>query len=576
MTGRFVMQPWENRPLKVFMLRQALDEDSPWKQRLGNLYAFPGGHQRHWRFLDAQKIKQVQIHLSWTDAASNAPEIRISKPTGIQELDMSSERLCKLPKPLVDKFGQLNGETWQGKSEDVSDLEQDGTTDYTAFNQRAVAKGLSTYGGLLDGPQLKATGKFRTEKLDDKWWLIDPDGHLFWSIGVTEAGIGSLTRIEDREEFFPKLRPQKDSDVWKQDRKTLSYSFYNSNLKYKYGKDWLDHHYAVTEGRMRAWGINTIGAWSMEPGTVFKHKKPTVPYTVIVHTNLNGGLGKLHHMVDPFSEQFEKSLDTVLKRNAKLYAGDPNNIGIFVNNELDWEGGLRLPLEVLGLYNYVPARRAMITMLNEHYGTIEQLNQAWGTNFEDFETVRQQEGLMQQKAFVADMETYHILFTEAYFSKSAQAVQKHYPGHLFLGSRFNKWSTEVTRAASKYCDVISFNLYRNSVADFSAVTDVDRPYLISEFHFGSGSHGVWGRGLTPCADADNQAELYRAYVGDAIKHPNFVGAHWFTWSDQPVTGRYDGENFRVGLVNIVDRPYPALIDSISNISQSIYQQRLTQ
>ena len=40
------------------------------------------------------------------------------------------------------------------------------------------------YGGSLNGPQLKATGFFRTEKVNGKWWLVDPDGQLFFSHGM--------------------------------------------------------------------------------------------------------------------------------------------------------------------------------------------------------------------------------------------------------------------------------------------------------------------------------------------------------------------------------------------------------
>ena len=43
---------------------------------------------------------------------------------------------------------------------------------------------LDRFGGWADGPKLNATGAFRTEKLDSKWWLVDPDGRLFFSLGV--------------------------------------------------------------------------------------------------------------------------------------------------------------------------------------------------------------------------------------------------------------------------------------------------------------------------------------------------------------------------------------------------------
>lgn len=574
MTGRFILKPDEQRSLSVFMLREALEDNSPWIKKLGNLYAFPSGYQRHWRNLKTDSIRRVTIDFQWENASGSNSTIIIEKPKGTGKLDLSTTKLADIPNPMVDALGQLVAETWEGKIHEPDELTREGQADIKNFTNHPVGSARSTYGGLLNGPKLEATGKFRTAKLKGKWWLVDPDGYLFWSIGVTEAGIGSLTRTEGRKYLFPKLRPRKDSDVWKLDRDTLAYNFYHSNLKLKYGDDWLNKHHAVTEGRMRAWGINTVGAWSMEPGTVFKSMRPTVPYTVIVHTNLNGGLGRLKHMIDPFSDQFQKSLENVLASTSSTYANDPNNLGVFVNNELDWEGGIGLPLVVMELENHIPAKLAMLRMLKEHYDGIAALNQAWGTSYSKFEDIRMQNGLTDNPRFVSDMQNYYTHFAEAFFSKAAQAVQKHYPGHLFLGCRFNKWSDIVTRAASRYCDVISFNLYQNSVADFTAETSSDRPFLISEFHFGSGSHGVWGRGLTPCADADNQAELYRAYVNDALQHPQFVGAHWFTWADQPVTGRYDGENFRVGLVNIVDKPYGSLVNTMTEVAQKHYPRRL--
>ena len=41
--------------------------------------------------------------------------------------------------------------------------------------------------------------------------------------------------------------------------------------------------------------------------------------------------------------------------------------------------------------------------------------------------------------------------------------------------------------------------------------------------------------------------------------PELVGTHYFQWADQPSTGRFDGENYNIGLVDVTDRPYPDLV-----------------
>jgi hypothetical protein len=49
-------------------------------------------------------------------------------------------------------------------------------------------------------------------------------------------------------------------------------------------------------------------------------------------------------------------------------------------------------------------------------------------------------------------------------------------------------------------------------------------------------------------------------VAAARADPAIVGAHWFQYADQPVSGRLlDGENSHVGLVGITDIPFAGFI-----------------
>jgi len=46
---------------------------------------------------------------------------------------------------------------------------------------------ISKYGGF-SGTKVKATGFFRVEKIDGRWWFVDPEGCLFFSTGSTCIG----------------------------------------------------------------------------------------------------------------------------------------------------------------------------------------------------------------------------------------------------------------------------------------------------------------------------------------------------------------------------------------------------
>jgi hypothetical protein len=69
---------------------------------------------------------------------------------------------------------------------------------------------------------------------------------------------------------------------------------------------------------------------------------------------------------------------------------------------------------------------------------------------------------------------------------------------------------------------------------------------------------------------EERAVAYRYYVENAAAQPALIGAHWFQWIDQPSTGRFDGENYNIGLVDVTDRPYPDMINASKETFNRLY------
>jgi hypothetical protein len=88
-----------------------------------------------------------------------------------------------------------------------------------------------------------------------------------------------------------------------------------------------------------------------------------------------------------------------------------------------------------------------------------------------------------------------------------------------------------------------------------------RPIIIGEFHFGVPERGL-AAGLVQVRDQAERGLAYRYYVEQAAAHPAFIGTSWFQWVDQPSLGRMDGENYNIGLVDVLDRPYPEMIEAM--------------
>jgi len=92
--------------------------------------------------------------------------------------------------------------------------------------------------------------------------------------------------------------------------------------------------------------------------------------------------------------------------------------------------------------------------------------------------------------------------------------------------------------------------------------------MFTEFHFGSDDRGPFGRGVVPVWNEAQRGEAYARYVQAAAKDPNVVGAHWFEYTDQPVSGRaLDGENAHVGLVGITDLPFQSFVEAVRKANE---------
>jgi hypothetical protein len=110
------------------------------------------------------------------------------------------------------------------------------------------------------------------------------------------------------------------------------------------------------------------------------------------------------------------------------------------------------------------------------------------------------------------------------------------------------------------------------VADFKNPSH-DKPLIIGEFHFGALDRGLFHTGLVPVENQAARARSYKDYVLGALKHPQFVGTHWFQYMDEPTTGRvYDEENYQIGFVDIADTPYAETIAACREVGNQLYRQ----
>jgi len=152
-------------------------------------------------------------------------------------------------------------------------------------------------------------------------------------------------------------------------------------------------------------------------------------------------------------------------------------------------------------------------------------------------------------------------------------VKKYDPNHLNLGMRSGGRPTEAEIAASRAFDVYSVNIYDYQVAADRVsriATLTGKPVIIGEFHFGTPARGL-AASLVQVRDQHERGVAYRYYVEQAFAMPELIGTHWFQWADQPCTGRFDGENYNIGIVDVTDRPYIELVNALKETHKRAHQ-----
>jgi hypothetical protein len=528
--------------------------------------------------IDTANVTQLVIFVG-KSAQDHAVEIDNIRAVGqVQVLEASTFL------PFIDEFGQFIHRDWSGKTHSLEELTAQVQREDRDLKAHAKPKSWNKYGGWADGPRLKATGMFRVQKHGRKWWLVDPAGRLFWSHGIDCVRATNATPITDRERYFRAL-PEPGSPLafygegawaphgyYQTHSPYRTYDFTRANLRRKYGEDFEQVFADTTHRRFESWAINTIANWS--DAQIYLSR--LTPYAATISFDskkLEGSEGYWGKFHDVFDADFETRLRQRLEPEKGLTAGDPWCIGYFVHNELAWGDDTSLALATLISPANQAAKIAFVDDLVAKYETIEDLNQAWGTSHASWEALLQSRTAPDKAKARPDLEAFYTRTAERYFSTIRRELKRIAPEQLYLGCRFAWVNDRAARAATKFCDVVSYNRYSYSVEDTRLPDGIDMPVIIGEFHFGALDRGMFHTGLRRTESQQDRADKYAVYVRGALRNPYLVGTHWFQYVDQATTGRGDGENYQIGFVDICDRPYPEIVAAARDVGGAMYEYR---
>ncbi|MDR2131174.1 MAG: hypothetical protein LBP56_08460 [Odoribacteraceae bacterium] len=398
----------------------------------------------------------------------------------------------------------------------------------------------SVYGGWKAGARA-ATGFFRVEKIDGRWWIIDPGGDLFIHKAVAVFNPGS----SDRQK---------------------------SALQTTYGSasSWARQE---TE-RIKSYGFNGAGCWS----NVAELRALSAPpvYCVFLEPMAKlrarmisdgedfshaGWQGYERDVVMVFDPRFDTYVDNEMKK-AEQYKNDKYLLGYFVDNELPWKDDA-----LDRCLAYFPA---------SHHNHVAA--KAW---------LDARKGKDASLADVtdADRRAFTGYYFEAFIKKVAEALRRYDPNHLFLGTKFNQEdeelaNPEIMRVAGQYADIISIDHYRSWQPDQAMMRDwvawSGKPFMIVEFYVKGEDSGLpnnTGAGWNVQTQAD-RGYFYQNFTLELIKSKGCVGWHWFTYQDNdPQNMNTDPSNrdSNKGIVTWDFQPYRPLLDNMKELNDHVYQ-----
>lgn len=478
----------------------------------------------------------------------------ISPPTFTEKEPPFLNRPALPRGPLVDEMGQTTLQNWPGKHRTVKAMVNHLQAKLQAAPRQRWPSSFSRWGGWK-AKRVKATGFFRTHHDGRRWWLVDPDGYLFWSAGLdcVHSSIAGESLLEDSSINLRRAHaalPDVMSafgrsfrlNPW-HSKNQREFNYMEANFIRAFGPEaWYDRWITVAHAELRRLGFNTAGDWSDEyaarrEGTPYVRplelffKFPTTPMVGpdlpdVFHPNLVADAREL--------------AETALRETRN----DPGMLGYFLHNEPPWgyqRGGIAASM-MLQTPECKP-RRVFAEILRKKYGSDAGLRKAWEMDV----SLKAIAGGAWTQEFseksLPDLLDFSSVMLDRLAGAVSKACRKVDPHHLNLGWRWWSFPPIWALKTMGHFDVATFNYYFPKIDMVSygrpreaGVEDVffklNRPIMIGEWHFGALDGGLPSAGLRRVANQVERGKSFRIFQEYAAALPWCVGAHWFIMYDE--------------------------------------------
>jgi len=428
---------------------------------------------------------------------------------------------------------------------------------------------LDRFGGW-SGITSRATGFFRVEEVDGRWWFIDPDGNAFISVGVNHCN--------SRDLKFP----------W---NKHIYEERYGDDAKF----------FKDVEKTLRAWNFNTVGAFSNYPEYVGSDGMPYImnfmPIDVSVISRWQPHyMGIPWRFPDVFSEEWARTVERQVKALCSKHKNDPLLIGYHYVDIPAWDqvtawvdaiiktGGRGKALS--------PGKIAYLDLMKKRYSDIKEWNYAHGTNYKDFEDILRDSdphkrnvtswaGRVDRPRIIEDDKAFLGLIAHQYYRVLGENFRRYDPNHLILGDRYdaNEGVPEIVlKNMREYVDVLGlqyypvdhYRAYESHDARITKYHEITgKPVFMTDSAFSVSCRTMPAPYGPPVSDQKERGEKYAEYFRKIFSMPFVIGWCWCGYIDSNLNRERVWQHS--GLKNEFDEPYVECIEKIRQTNKILYE-----
>jgi hypothetical protein len=476
-----------------------------------------------------------------------------------------------LPKgALVDELGQWTLKEWEGKSDSADEVDARLREQAHRTDSAEWPVDFSPWGGWTR-KRFEKTGFFHTVHDGSRWWLADPDGCAFFSSGVDCVNPGnSGVIVELGGALQIPLDPGGDyADAFSSKHDLLGINYLAVHMRRAFGEGWQQQWERLAVGLLREWGFNTVANWSKWEVA----SRARMPYV----RPMRGGLKRTPKIFRDFPDVFSDEFETDVREFAQQLTDtrdDPAMIGYFLMNEPKWGFAAHTPAEgMLRVTDSCATRDRLADWLTKRYGLDEALGGAWGMDVSLADIRKGRWDGPFTKQALEDLEAFSAVMVDRLFGAMVAACREVDPNHLNLGARYYTIPPGWALAGMGEFDVFSINCYE-TIPPLGRLEQVSRalgkPMLIGEWHFGAQDVGLPCSGICRVASQADRGKAFRRYLENSAACGSLVGVHYFQFNDQSVLGRFDGENYNIGLLDVCHRPYIELTSAARASHERLY------